>query len=389
VRILQLNPAFYPAFAYGGTVNVSYHLSKALAEKGHDVAVYTSDTLDKHSRQKNRYMEHQGIRINYFKNVSNLLAWHRFPFYPGLVAALKKNIKDFDIVHLHGTRNFQNIVATHYAKKYGIPYIVQPHGSLPRMVEKQNLKKIFDVLWGNDVLKNASKVIAVSETESKQLIQARIPQEKIVVIPNGVDDASLVNPTRLGQFREQNNITDKYLILYVGRINKLKGIDFLIRAYKLFLETWIGRDVVLVIGGPDDGNQSSLEALVEQLGLKDNVKFTGFISSPEMAYRDADILVYPSTYEIFGLVPFESLLHGTPIIVTDNCGCGGIIKDAKCGYLVRYGDETSLAELLKFALTHPDVNKKMVEAGKRYIEARLNWKCIVEQVERVYTDCIL
>ena len=106
------------------------------------------------------------------------------------------------------------------------------------------------------------------------------------------------------------------------------------------------------------------------------------------AYQDADVLVYPSTYEIFGLVPFEALLCGTPVIVTDDCGCGEIIKEAECGYLVNYGDVAGLAEVLRFALEHPDVNKRMVEAGRRYIEEHLAWESVVKRVEEVYEESI-
>jgi glycosyltransferase involved in cell wall biosynthesis len=384
MRILQLNPAFYPATSYGGTITASYNLTKALARRGHDVTVFTSDTIDERTRQKGRYIEHEGLKIHYFKNLSNTLAWHRFFFYPGLILALKNQIQSFDVVHLHDTRNFQNIVAVHYAKKYGIPYFVQPHGSLPRIIEKKNLKKLYDVLWGNDILKYASKVIAVSETEVEQFRQAGIPQSKIAVVPNGVDDISLTDLPIPGKFREQQSITEKHIILYVGRIHKRKGIDFLIRAYKLFLQTWTGEDVILIIGGPDDGYRSILETLVEQLGVADKVRFIGFIPSLVTAYQDADVLVYPSTYEIFGLVPFEALLCGTPAIVTDDCGCGEIIKNARCGHLVHYGDEAGLSEVLRYVLTHPEENKEMVESGRRYIEEYLVWDSVVKQMEKTY-----
>jgi glycosyltransferase involved in cell wall biosynthesis len=306
VKILQLNPAFYPAFAYGGTVNVSYNLAKSLAKRGHDVTVFTSDTIDERTRQKDLYVEHEGVKIHYFRNVSNLLAWHRYLLYPGLIRALRDHIQEFDIVHLHGTRNFQNIVAAHYANKYGVPYVVQPHGSLP------------------------------------QFRQVGIPDEKITVIPNGVNYVSPTDLPPAGQFREQYGIHEKHIILYVGRLHTRKGVDFLIRAFNSFIQTWTGDDVTLVIVGPDDGYRSVLEGLVEQLGLSDKVRFIGFIPSLVAAYQDADVLVYPSTYEIFGLVPFEALLCGTPVIVTDDCGCGELIKEAECGYLVHYGDVAGL-----------------------------------------------
>ena len=384
MKILQLNPTFYPATAYGGTVTVSYNLSKALAKRGHDVTIYTSDSLDEHTRQTESYVEHEGLKIHYFRNVNNSLAWRRFYLYPGIISSLKKHIKSFDIVHLHDTRNFQNIVAAHYAKKNCVPYVVQPHGSLPRIVEKRGLKKLYDILWGNNILEHASKIIAVSKAEVEQFKEAGIPEEKITIIPNGIDATPIDDSPSFGQFRKQQGIKEKYMILYIGRVHKRKGIDFLIRAYSSFLQTWTGEEVTLVIGGPDDGFRPFLEKLVEQLGLKDKVRFIGFVPSLASAYRDSNVLIYPSTYEIFGLVPFEAILHGTPVIVTDDCGCGEIIKEAKCGQLVHYGDEAGLSEALRYVLTHPEENKTMVESGRRYIEEYLVWDSIVKEMEKIY-----
>jgi len=87
-------------------------------------------------------------------------------------------------------------------------------------------------------------------------------------------------------------------------------------------------------------------------------------------------------------VPFEALLCGTPVIVTDDCGCGEIVEKAECGYLVRYGDVTGLGRMIRFALEHPDVNERMVEAGRRYIEEHLAWESVVKQVEEMYENCI-
>ena len=86
--------------------------------------------------------------------------------------------------------------------------------------------------------------------------------------------------------------------------------------------------------------------------------------------------------------PLEVLLSGTPVIVTDDCGCGEIVEKAECGYLVRYGDVAGLGEALRFALEHPDVNTRMVEAGRRYIEEHLTWESVVKQVEEMYAGCI-
>ncbi len=379
MKILQVIPYFAPR--WGGDVNVCYSLSKELNKLGHDVTIITTDfEYDPDYAQSLKNVE-----VIPFKRVANL---GMFLYSPEMKGWLRSNISEYDIVHLHSFRSYQNNVVSKYAKEFNIPYIVQPHGSLPRIVEKKGLKQLYDVVWGNGILEHASKIIAVSGNEVEQFRQAGIPNEKITVIPNGVNYISPTSLPPAGQFREQYGTHEKHIILYAGRVHKIKGIDFLIRAFNSFVQSWNGGDVALVIVGPDDGYRSVLEDLVEQLGLSAKVKFIGYIAPLAAAYQDADVLVYPSVYEIFGLVPFEALLCGTPVIVTDDCGCGEIIEEAECGYLVHYGDVVGLAEALRFALEHPDVNKRMVEAGRRYVEEHLAWESVVKQAEEMYEGCI-
>jgi len=375
MKILQVIPFFTPSL--GGSVTIPYQLSHWLAEEGHEVTIITTD----YKYDPDYAQSLENVEVIPFRQVAHL---GLFLYSPGMRGWLKTNISIYDVVHLHNFRSYQNNIVCKYAKEFKVPYIVQPHGSLPRIVEKEGLKRLYDIVWGNGILEHASKIVAVSRNEVGQFRQAGIPDEKITVIPNGVNYVSPTDLPPAGQFREQYGIHEKHIILYVGRIHKIKGIDFLIRAFNFFIQTWTGDDVTLVIIGPDDGYRSVLEGLVEQLGLSDKVRFTGFMSPLSAAYQDADVLIYPSTYEIFGLVPFEALLCGTPVIVTDGCGCGEIIKEAECGYLVHYGDVAGLGEKLRYALEHPDVNRGMVEAGRRYIEERLAWESVVKQVEEMY-----
>ncbi len=388
MKILQVVSSFPPAYSYGGAVKVSYEVSKELTKRDHKVTVFTTDTWDSKSRIPKPVAHMEGIDVYRFRNLSNNLSAKNLAIAPEMVLDLKKNIRKFDIVHIHEYRSFQAIATCYYAKKCDIPYVLQPHGSLPRIIEKQSLKRIYDVIWGNGILKHASRIVAVSESEVEQFRQFGIPDEKIAVIPNAINYISPTSLPPAGQFREQYDIHEKRIILYVGRVHKRKGIDFLIHAFNSFIQSRTENDAVLVIAGADDGYQSTLEDLVGQFGLSDKVRFIGFIPSLTAAYQDADVLVYPSVYEIFGLVPFEALLCGTPVIVTDDCGCGEIIKEAGCGYLVCYGDVTGLDGALKFALENPDANRRRVKAGRRYIEENLAWDSVVKQVEEMYEGCI-
>jgi len=389
MKILEVVDFFKPSWEAGGIARAGYEISKNLVEEGHDVTVYTTDGFKKRLNvPKNVPVDVDGIITYYFENTFNILTRNNYytPYYLPFIA--RKDVQTYDVVHIHTYRSPLAVCAAHYARKSRVPYVLQPHGSFPRIIEKQGLKRIYDIVWGNRILKDASKIVAVSRTEAEQFHRAGIPDEKIDVIPNGFNVGSFTDLPPAGQFREQYGIREKHIILYVGRIHKLKGIDFLISAFNVFIQAWTGDNVVLVIIGPDDGYKHVLLDLVNRLGLSSSVRFVDYLSSVGPAYRDADVLVYPSVYEIFGLVPFEALLCGTPVIVTDDCGCGELIKEAGCGYIVQSGDVAGLSEMIRSALEHPDVNKKMVEAGRRYIGEHLAWGRVVKQVEAMYESCV-
>jgi len=390
MNILQVSHSFYPCYKAGGVVKVIYEISRSLVKRGHHVTVITTDgCIPRLAVETNIEIDVDGIRVWYFRNISNFLRVKfkiATPYF--LPLFIINNIKKFDIIHIHEHRTFIAIIVCYYARKYNIPYIIQSHGSVLPFFEKQFLKQAFDVMWGNKILQNASKCIALTKTELDQYIRMGVPEDKITIVPNGINDVSSIDHPPAGQFREQYGIHEKHIILYVGRIHKRKGIDFLIHAFKSFILTWTDDDVALVIVGPDDGYRSVLEDLVEQLGLSKKVRFIGYVPSLTAAYQDADVLVYPSIHEIFGLVPFEALLHGTPVIVTDDCGCGELISEAGCGYLVHYGDVAGLSETVRYALEHPEKNENKVQAGKKFIREQLAWERIVKQVEKIYQDII-
>ena len=389
MRILQVIPYFYPAWTFGGPVKVAYQLSRELAKKGHDVTVYTTDALTRNSTQKSRFLKVNGVKVHYFRNVSNALAYdHKIFLSPAIFPLVKKEIRWFDIIHLHDYRTFQNVVIHHYARKHRIPYILQAQGSVLRIIEKQRLKKIYDMLWGYKILKDASRVIAVSNTEVGQYKQLGVSENKIVVISNGIDIESFKNLPERKQFKKKYHIREKYMILFLGRVHKIKGIDFLIKSFsKLAKEI---DDVALVIAGPDGGYGRKAKTLTKNLGLHDKVRFTGWINGKDKlsAYVDANVLIYPSIFEIFGLVPFEAIMCGTPVIVTNDCGCGELINEAKAGHTVKYGDVELLKEKMRRAIKNPDEGLRMVERGKRYIEEKLGWDRITRKLEELYGNCL-
>ena len=389
MKILQVIAAFYPAQAYGGTVEVAYRLSKELVRRGHEVTVYTSDSLDKYHRQKSRVSEIDGIKIYYFKTLNNRLAWtHRLIFTPGILPQLRREINSFDIVHLHSYYTFLNIATHHYAKRYGIPYIFQANSSILPIFQKQRLKKFFNLFWGYRILKDASKVIAGTEMEIEETKSMGVNEEKIALILPGYDVNYFSDLPDLGQFREKFGIKEKKIILFLARIHKIKGIDFLVKSFSELIRS--RDDIVLVIVGPDDGYKPAIKKLISELNISNNVLFTGFLGGEEKlsAYVDATMLVQPSKYERFCGSPFEAILCNTPIIVTKNTGCGNFVHKMDVGYTVDYGNVNELRNTMEEILNNlPEAHVK-IQRGKQYIMSNLTLEKQVEKYEKLYQSAI-
>lgn len=189
MKILQISNSFKPAWETGGTTRVVYEISCALFNKGHSVTIYTTDRGQKRVEiKKNRPVPVDNLIVYYFRNISNFMSMKMnivTPYYLFFVA--RKQIKNFDIIHIHEHRTFLAVIVSYFAKKNNVPYIVQAHGSVMPFFQKTRFKRIFDKLWGNKILKNASKFIALTETESEQYKKMDIIERKIEIIPNGIN----------------------------------------------------------------------------------------------------------------------------------------------------------------------------------------------------------
>jgi glycosyltransferase involved in cell wall biosynthesis len=391
MRILQVISSYPPAYSYGGALKVAHGLSKQLVSDGHEVSVFTTDVYDATSRL--HYISNpeiiDGIKVFRFRNISNDLARRNIPFAPSMFLALKKEIKKCDIIHLHEYRSFHAVMVRHFAERYRVPYILQAHGSVLPFLEKHQLKQAFDMHWGNQILTGADRVVAVSGNELQQYIAMGIREDKVAVIPNGIDIGEFTTLPEKGLFRKKYSLpSEDRIVLYLGRIHRSKGIDFLIDAVAPIIRT--NRRIKLVIVGSDEGYLEDLINQIDSLKIRENVIITGPLYQGEKleALVDADLLVYPGPIEIFGLVPFEAIMCGTPVIVSRNCGCGELIENAHCGYLVNYGDKDELTEKVRTVLDNPDEAASTVRAGQAYILDQLQYPTIAHSFEELYEDCI-
>lgn len=385
LHILHVVPYFYPAWAYGGIPRLAWGLSRTLIRQGARVTVLTTDAFDVTARLPEgcapRMLE--GVRVITLRNLSNTLAYRHQGFLPrGLWSALENLDADPpDVIHLHGHWHLLNRVAVSWAQRRGIPLVMTPHGTLPPIEQKILLKRLLDPLLGRPVLKAVSAFVAVTRAEVAQLRAAGVESSRIALIPNGLDLGEFEPLPERGRFRAREGLSGP-VVLYLGRLSPRKGLEPLLDA--LLHPSLAG--VTLVVAGTDFGIEDALRRRAERLGLKTRVRFVGLLVGTARleALADADVLAYPSSLEIFGLVPFEGLMAGAPAVVGDDCGCGELVQTARAGLLVPIAQPEALALALARLLENPGLRAELVARGRRFIREHLSWEDITARTLQVY-----
>jgi len=379
MKIGFITPFFSPVA--GGSAKGPYYLAKYLVKKGHEVFIFTSNfgrNLAKFPDEKDLAIIESKIELKVF----NL-------FYTSSLRSELESSNKLDILHLHNFRTYQNYVAYSYAKRTNTPYILQAHGSIPR-IGKKELKWLYDVLFGYRLLRDASKVIALTQVETDQYRRMGIPGEKIAIIPNGIDLSEYAELPPKGSFKEKFNIPeDRKIILYMGRIHKIKGVDFLVRAYAYLKNEMKCKDVVLVIVGPDDGFLGEVKSLVQSLGISRFVIFTGPLYGKIIgAYVDSDIIVLPSRYETFPNVVLEAYACSKPVVASNVEAIPDIVLHGKTGLLFQAGDVKGLANAIAYMLTHSEEAERMGRNARRLVEERFSIDRVVTQFEALYEEVL-
>ena len=382
MHILQVSPYYPPTWSYGGIPRIVCGLSEALVEQGHQVSVLTTDVLDaKHRHQLPKIRVEHGVRIYTLDNWSNRLAYHQQLFLPQYSRDILDNIATFDVIHLHGHRHLLNNLVLRWTKNT-IPYVFTANGTLERYEQKQWLKVFWDRWISGKIPLEADACIAVSDHDLRSHLAWGIAKHKLHTIANGLQLSEFTPKTVCAKNWKQalssptHNISN--IIVYLGRISPRKGVDHLVRAF----QQGNFQDTALVIAGNDMGGLST----AQKLATHPNIHFVGTLSGEERVelLQQADVLVYASQNEIFGLVPFEGILAGVPVIVSDDCGCGEVVSKAGAGLLVQYGNIEDLIAKLRSILYNPSMKRSMVERGRKYIQEHLDFSMIAKQHVAVY-----
>jgi len=394
MNILHVAHFFYPCLSAGGVVNASYQIAQKQVSNN-NVKVITSDSCKERLKFKNRYdVNVDGIKVDYFKNMSNRFKLATMLDTPPMAFfKIKKYIGNFDVIHIHEHRQTLAIIVTYFARKYNIPYIVQAHGSVLPFFQKQGLKNLFDKIFGFKILHNASCVFALTEIEKEQYLKMGVDEEKIKIVPLGINLEEYADLPEEGKFRSKFNINpEDNLIIFIGRIHEIKGLDLLIESFNQLIhdngDDSSSNNYKLAIIGPDDGYLSVINQKIKDLSLDTDVIITGPLYKEEKqeALVDCDLFVMPSKYESFTTSGLEAMACGKPLVLTKNNHIWDWV-DNTVG-LACEDNPKSLKTAILSILNDKSLQKTFSDNGKQLIKDKYNWDMINNQILAIYEDII-
>ncbi len=387
LRILHVTPYSEHAWAYGGIPRVVGELSRGLTARGHQVTVCATDACDAQHRlpeSVTRDGEADGLRI--FANVSNAAAYHLQLFLPvGLSSWLREHARDFDVAHIHACHNLPGAIAARQLRRAGVPFVLSPHGTGPRIERRLLAKWLFDRLFARRTLEDPGRVLAVSECERRDLAALGVPDHKLAVLGNPVEPQAAGAPAR-GAFRRRNQLPWRDIVLFLGKLTPRKRVDRLVHAFAALRR----QDAGLVIAGNDMGAGASLHRLVERLGIASHTRFLGLLTGGGRmeALTDADVVAYPSEHEVFGLVAMEALQCGTPVVVAADSGCGELVRWLGGGRVVSGTGTGELSDALRAVLDDRSQFARAAQAAARQVSDRFSRASVCTQLERHYLEVI-
>jgi len=393
LNILLISYEFPPMV--GGEGSYVYGLSKALSDLGHKINIVTIYQGRKGMNSNNGNCNF--IQIPILKKPPG---FKMMSFGYGLNIKLKELIKTQKLDVIHQTYDFYKIPFS--KEDVDAPVFATIHH--PFIAEQKAVRAFsnfydyfkYRILKRSDLLaimqkkicERVDKIIAVSNFTAQNVIDDyAIPPTKIEVIPNGVD-LNKFNPKVDGiKMRGSLGITDEPVILYVGKLEFNKGIEYLILSFSKIVKQIPNAKLVIVGNGPI---KNRLMNLVKQKKLSKSVIFTGKIPSKKLPsiFAASDLFVLPSLMEGFGIVLLEAMACGKPCIATKAGGTEDIIVNGETGFLAPIGDCISLYQAINALLANPDLAQKFGKAGLNRVRKNFTWNIIAKRTINTYRNII-
>lgn len=335
MRVLNVNHLLDPETG-GGTAERTFQLSRFLRKAGVQTSVLALDIGLSQARRDTL----EGVKVVALPclNRRYFVPWTS----PGAIHAL---VADADVVHLSGHWTLLNAFVHKSCRRQGKPLVFCPAGALTSFGRSLKLKRAYDAWVGRELAQSAAACVAITDQERADFAAYGVAPGRVTVIPNGIDPGQYTgNPDAERRIRERLGIGAAPYVLFLGRLNAIKGPDLLLEAFSRVA----GRfpEFHLVFAGPDGGLLASLMESAGQSTLKGRIHFPGYLAGADKtaALRAATLMAIASRREAMSIVVLEAGICGTPTLFTDACGLEGIAAEG-AGTMVEPSAEALAAGL--------------------------------------------
>jgi len=332
-----------------------------------------------------RLAREEGIEIRFFET-----QWpHKYLVSMDLVRQLNELLPTIDVVHIHSVYRFTTIATARYARKFGVPYIIRPHGTYDDylMRGRRVPKTIYHFMLEKYYLDRASAIHFTSESELSQARKLRI-RSRGAVVPLGLD-----SPNYLGDkerfLAKHPVLQEKRLIVFLGRITRKKGLDLLVDAFATLAAA--SSDLQLVIAGPDDsGFRNTIERQIRDRGIAARTTWLGMVSGREKwdLLAAANVWVLPSYTENFGLAVVEALAAGAPVVISDQVAIHDLLSQANAAVVVECNAD-QLATAMGHVLDDADLRNSLIRNGPRTVAASFSWDAAASKLLKLYRQVVV
>jgi glycosyltransferase involved in cell wall biosynthesis len=352
-------------------------LCASLVRRGIQVSVYTTN-VDGNSHSDvplGTPVDMDGVSVHYFP----VPAFRRLYWSPALARQLRKTVAEFDLVHLHSVFLWPTYIAARLAHRAGIPYLISPRGMLVGDVIR-NKSRFVKSAWINLIerrsIAQAARLHVTAEIEGDEVKALGLKLPEIVCVANGVTWPSRHISLAAGPFAN----TPRPYALFLSRVNRKKGLDRLISAWK-----WVPQLALMIAGNDEEGYLPRLKALALSEGVADRVLFLGPVSDEHKwaLYENAEMFVLPSYSENFGNVVAEAMAMACPVVITPEVGLAKLVSAIGAG-VVTPGEPRILAQAITELHQNELQRKRLGAHGRLAAIDHLSWEGVAGQMEAVY-----
>ena len=401
LRILRVVPFYAPAYAYGGPVVHSVNISRQQAALGYDVRIFTTNILTHEviSKELPKFEVIDKVKIHRFPIRYRIGLSHYF-ITPTLPFAFFKY--QYDLIHMHSLRTFQTNVATLISRIRHKPLVFTAHGTLRSMYlldlfnqkkKESSRMKRYDRFLKNFLLKTVDRFIVHSKHEKMWTLKFDVPEEKIRVIPHGINLENFSNITFRKNFirKYDINLNDK-IVLYVGRLlRNYRNLEHLILIMNDILKEINNVKLWLIGHSYDKPYELELKKMVKKLNLDKHVIFVTYPSREDIlgAYQVANVVVFPiNNSDGFGIPLIEAGAAKCPVISINRGPAPELVKNGETGILTQSNSLSELKNAVLKILSNEKLEREMGLKAYHNVVKNYTWEIITKMTNKIYEEIL-